>query len=99
MAIDYDKLVNRHFDEVRQSYDHSDTILYALGVGVSMDPMDEDQLCFTYEEGLAPLPTMAVCWPPLASGSRSRTPASTGSRCCTANRSWRSTNRCPPPRR
>ncbi len=60
MAIDYDKLVNRHFDEVRQSYDHSDTILYALGVGVSMDPMDEDQLCFTYEEGLAPLPTMAV---------------------------------------
>ncbi len=60
MAIDYDKLVNRHFDEVRQSYDHRDTILYALGVGVSMDPMDEDQLRFTYEEGLAPLPTMAV---------------------------------------
>lgn len=60
MAIDYDKLLNRHFDEVRQTYTARDTILYALGVGVSMDPMDEAQLRFTYEEGLAALPTMAV---------------------------------------
>ncbi len=60
MAIDYDKLLNRHFDEVRQTYTARDTILYALGVGVSMDPMDEAQLRFTYEEALAPLPTMAV---------------------------------------
>ncbi len=60
MAIDYDKLLNRHFDEVRQTYTARDTILYALGVGVSMDPMDVAQLRFTYEEGLAALPTMAV---------------------------------------
>jgi acyl dehydratase len=60
MAIDYDKLINRPFREVVQTYTARDTILYALGVGVSMDPMDEGQLKFTYEDGLAALPTMAV---------------------------------------
>jgi len=60
MAIDPDKLLNWPFEEVVQRYSRRDTILYALGVGVNMDPVDEQQLKFTYEENLAALPTMAV---------------------------------------
>ncbi|MCF8468279.1 MAG: MaoC family dehydratase N-terminal domain-containing protein [Sneathiella sp.] len=60
MAIDYDKLVNWKFDDVEQTYSSRDTILYALGVGLSMDPLDMDQLRFTYEEDLQALPTMGV---------------------------------------
>ncbi|MEX1035796.1 MAG: MaoC/PaaZ C-terminal domain-containing protein [Sneathiella sp.] len=60
MAIDYDKLTNWKFDEIEQTYTYKDSILYALGVGVSMDPLDMDQLRFTYEEDLLALPTMAV---------------------------------------
>ena len=52
MAIDYDKLTNWKFDEIEQTYTFKDSILYALGVGVSMDPLDMDQLRFTYEEDL-----------------------------------------------
>ena len=53
MAIDYDKLVNWPFPEIVQSYSKRDTILYALGLGLNMDPLDEAQLRFTYEEYLA----------------------------------------------
>jgi len=60
MAIDVDKLLNWPFEEVVQSYSRRDTILYALGVGLNMDPTDEQQLKFTYEETLQALPTMAV---------------------------------------
>ncbi len=60
MAIDYDKLKNWTFDPVEQSYSFRDTILYALGLGYSADPLDEAQLRFTYEENLQAPPTMAV---------------------------------------
>lgn len=60
MAINYDKLINWKFDEIEQTYTSKDTILYALGVGLSMDPLDLQQLRFTYEEDLLALPTMAV---------------------------------------
>jgi acyl dehydratase len=60
MAIDYDKLINWKFDDIEQTYTSKDTILYALGVGLSMDPLDLDQLRFTYEEDLLALPSMAV---------------------------------------
>ena len=60
MAIDPDKLLHWPFPEVVQSYSKRDTILYALGLGLSMDPLDEAQLRFTYEDGLQALPSMAV---------------------------------------
>ncbi len=60
MAIDRDKLLNWPFKEIEHSYSFRDSILYALGLGVSMDQMDEAQLKFTYEDGLKALPTMAV---------------------------------------
>ena len=61
-TFDYHRLKNWKFDEVRQTYAPRDTILYALGVGLGTDPMDEDELRYVFEEsdGFAALPTMAV---------------------------------------
>ncbi len=60
MAIDYDKLKNWDFGEIEQTYTTKDSILYALGLGLGADPMDERQLRFVYEDGMAALPTMSV---------------------------------------
>lgn len=60
MAIDYDKLVSLKIPDREQSYTHRDTILYALGLGVGLDPVDEGQLSCVYENDLRALPTMAV---------------------------------------
>ena len=60
MAIDREKLLNWPFKEVLQTYTSRDTILYALGVGLSLNPLDESELKFTYEHGMVALPTMAV---------------------------------------
>lgn len=47
--------------ETKQSLTVKDTILYALGVGAGGErPTDPDELRYVYEEGLTPLPTMAV---------------------------------------
>ena len=55
MGLDVDKLMNWPFAEVEQSYTSRDSILYALGLGLNMDPLDEQQLKFTYEEGMQAL--------------------------------------------
>ena len=61
MAIDYDRLMNWPFAPVEHTYTEKDTILYALGVGVGADPLDEGQLRFVFEErNLLALPTMAA---------------------------------------
>ena len=58
--IDFDKTRAWQSDDVRHSYTHKDTILYALGVGIGADPLDPAQLRFTYEKDLVTLPTMAA---------------------------------------
>ena len=61
MTIDYDALLNWPFPEVEQTYTEKDTILYALGVGLGNDPLDERQLRYVFEEpALIALPTMAA---------------------------------------
>ena len=62
MSFDYDKLKNWPFEEITQTYTSRDTILYALGVGLGADPMDEQQLQYVFEEAepFMALPTMAV---------------------------------------
>jgi acyl dehydratase len=60
MPLDYQKLMNWRFEDVRQTYTHKDTILYALGLGLGASPMDEKQLRFVFEKDLVALPTMAV---------------------------------------
>ncbi|MBW2689186.1 MAG: MaoC family dehydratase N-terminal domain-containing protein [Deltaproteobacteria bacterium] len=58
--IDYEKLKNWPIPEIRQKYTNRDTMLYALGVGLGIDPTDEQQLQFVYEKGLKTLPTYPV---------------------------------------
>lgn len=60
MTIDYDKLLNRRFQRLVHEYSEKDTMLYALGVGLGMEPLNEDCLRFVYEDGLKALPSMAV---------------------------------------
>ena len=61
MTIDYDALLNWPFPEVEQTYTEKDSILYALGVGLGNDPLDERQLRYVFEEpALIALPTMAA---------------------------------------
>lgn len=60
MAIEYEKLKSRQFGEIVHTYTERDTMLYALGVGVGYDPMDEKALNYVYEESLNALPTMAA---------------------------------------
>src|ERR1700759_3177864 len=60
MPLDVEKLLNWPFEELTHEYSARDTILYALGLGLGSDPMDEEQLRFVYEKDLRALPTMAV---------------------------------------
>jgi acyl dehydratase len=60
MTIDYDRLINRDFGTLEHTYTEKDTILYALGVGMGVDPLDEQCLRFVYEDGLKVLPSQAV---------------------------------------
>ncbi|MDA0262491.1 MAG: MaoC family dehydratase N-terminal domain-containing protein, partial [Proteobacteria bacterium] len=60
MTLDYDRLLNWTFDDIEQSYSATDSILYALGIGLGADPLDERQLRFVYEQDLTALPTMCA---------------------------------------
>jgi acyl dehydratase len=60
VPIDYRKIKSWRFEEVVHTYGIRDTLLYALGVGVGFDPLDSDQLRYTYEDALSALPSMAV---------------------------------------
>ena len=59
MAIDPEKLFALRFPEIRQTYAWRDSILYALGTGYGIDPIDERQLQFVDETKLKAVPTMA----------------------------------------
>lgn len=60
MQFDPHRLVALDIPETVQRYGPQDCVLYALGVGAGMDPMDERQLAFIDEARLRALPTMAV---------------------------------------
>jgi acyl dehydratase len=60
MAIDYDKLLALKIPDAEQSYGSKDCILYALGVGLGLDPVNEDELPFVYEKNLKVLPTQGT---------------------------------------
>nr|WP_315593197.1 MaoC/PaaZ C-terminal domain-containing protein [uncultured Cupriavidus sp.] len=58
--IDYLKTKAWESGEVKHTYTEKDSILYALGLGIGADPIDERQLRFVYEKDLVTLPTMAA---------------------------------------
>ena len=60
MTIVYDKLMALQIEPAVQVYEAKDCMLYALGVGLGHDPMNEDELAFVYEKNLKVLPTMAT---------------------------------------
>src|ERR1700749_3127118 len=60
MTIVYDKLMALEIPPGEQTYTSKDCILYALGVGLGQDPMNEDELAFVYEKNLKVLPTFAL---------------------------------------
>jgi acyl dehydratase len=65
MPIVYEKLMSLQIPEVVQTYTEKDAILYALGVGLGRDPLDEEELPFVYEKNLKVLPSFAAVlgWP------------------------------------
>lgn len=57
MAIDHERLLAREFPELEQAWTPRTAMVYALGVGLGHDPLDEGQLAFVYEKALRVLPT------------------------------------------
>lgn len=60
MAIVYEKLLALDIPEVDDAYTEKDAMLYALGLGLGQDPMNENELAFVYEKNLKALPTFAL---------------------------------------
>jgi acyl dehydratase len=66
--MNLDHVLARHFEPIHQSYDWRDCALYALGLGIGDDPLDEDELAYLYEgRDQQAVPSMCVTlgWPPL----------------------------------
>lgn len=66
--MNLDHVVARRFAPIHQSYDWRDCALYALGLGMGDDPLDEDELPYVYEgRDQRAVPSMGVTlgWPPL----------------------------------
>jgi acyl dehydratase len=64
MAISYDHVMGLEARDQEFSYGDRETMLYALGIGLGADPMNEAELPFVYENGLKTVPTMAtvIAW-------------------------------------
>jgi acyl dehydratase len=58
MAIDPSILLNAKLPRVEQAYDWRDCVLYSLGLGIGLDPMDERDLPFVDETRLKLQPSM-----------------------------------------
>ena len=64
MAINYEHVMSLTSKDQEFSYGDTQTMLYALGIGMGADPMDKGELPFVYENGLKTIPTMAtvIAW-------------------------------------
>jgi len=61
MAIDYDHIMSLTSEGNEFSYGDRETMLYALGVGMGRDPLDDVELAYVFErETLKTVPTMAA---------------------------------------
>jgi acyl dehydratase len=66
MGLNYERIMAHRHPDIAVSYGARDCILYALGIGLGMNPLDPGELRFVYERaGLEAFPTMAVVlgWP------------------------------------
>lgn len=72
MPIRYPEILSMTSEPAPYQWGDRETMLYALGIGLGGDPMNEAELPFVYESGLKAVPTMAtvVAWgagPPIGS--------------------------------
>ncbi len=58
--LDYSAIRARAFPDIVQRYAAHETILYALGLGYGVDPLDEDELRFVIEPELKAVPTQVA---------------------------------------
>ena len=72
MPIYYPDILNQKTAPRTFTYGDKDVMLYALGVGMGRDPMNETELPFVYEKNLKVIPTAATV---LASGGKAVGPA------------------------
>ncbi|HWE99795.1 MAG TPA: MaoC/PaaZ C-terminal domain-containing protein [Caulobacteraceae bacterium] len=69
MPIFYPDILQQRTAARAFTYGDKDVMLYALGIGLGADPLDEKELPFVYEKGLKVVPTAATV---LAAGARTR---------------------------
>ena len=60
MPLNYEKIMAYRPADIRATYGARDCILYALGIGLGMDPTDPGQLRFVYEKNLLAFPTLVT---------------------------------------
>lgn len=61
MAMNYDQIMSLALEGIRHDYSDQETILYALGVGMGRNPLNEDELAYVFERGdLKTVPTLAT---------------------------------------
>src|ERR1700729_4014130 len=60
MAIYYPDILQQRTAARTFTYGDKDVMLYALGIGLGADPMNETELPFVYERGLKVVPTAAT---------------------------------------
>jgi len=59
-------VIGRSFETAAQRYDWRDSALYALGLGMGSDPLDEDELPYVFEgraQRVVPSQCMVLGWP------------------------------------
>src|SRR5579863_2109683 len=60
MPIYYPDILDQQTPSRTFTYNDKDVMLYALGIGLGADPMDEKELAFVYERNLKVVPTAAT---------------------------------------
>jgi acyl dehydratase len=60
MPLNYERIMAYRPGPKDASYDAQRCILYALGIGMGMDPLDREQIRFVHERELKAFPTMAT---------------------------------------
>jgi acyl dehydratase len=65
MPLNYERILARRAGLLDASTDERTCILYALGIGIGMDPTDAEQIKFVHERELVVFPTVAsvLGWP------------------------------------
>jgi hypothetical protein len=86
MAIVYEKLLNLAIPTIEQTYAPKDAMLYALGVGLGLDPIDRGPLDFVFEKNRRSCRPSPSCSRIPAYGSETSIQGSTRSRSCMASR-------------